>query len=321
LNEEVNLPLALASLQRLDAEIFVVDSGSTDATRAIARAAGCQVVEHPFENYALQRNWAFDQLPIGAPWTLCLDADERLTPELVEEIEQTLSRQDTPYDGYMLRKRTIFMGRWLRHGGQYPAYHLRLFRSGRGRCEARLYDQHFVVDGRVGRLSNDYIDVITSDLATFIARHNRWAELEAAEILARRTGAVRSGPAVAPLLIGTAIEAATVPAHARLSAIPAVPAPVPILVLWLRAAPRLPRRHRGPHLSHPAAFLVPLPDRRQDLGAPARPIANLEARPPRASPVGVNDPERQRRPGPSSAVAAQSTGRASRIATVGQPPG
>jgi glycosyltransferase involved in cell wall biosynthesis len=206
LNEEVNLPLALASLQRLDAEIFVVDSGSTDATRAIARAAGCQVVEHPFENYALQRNWAFDQLPIGAPWTLCLDADERLTPELVEEIEQTLSRQDTPYDGYMLRKRTIFMGRWLRHGGQYPAYHLRLFRSGRGRCEARLYDQHFVVDGRVGGLSNDYIDVITSDLATFIARHNRWAELEAAEILARRTGAVRSGPAVAPLLIGTAIE-------------------------------------------------------------------------------------------------------------------
>jgi glycosyltransferase involved in cell wall biosynthesis len=205
-DEEANLPAALASLSGLDAEVFVVDSGSADRTVEIARAAGCRVVEHPFENYAVQRNWAFDHLPIGAPWTLCLDADERLTPELIEEIKQTLARRDNPYAGYMLRKRTIFMGRWLRHGGQYPAYHLRLFRTGRGRCEARLYDQHFVVDGRVGRLSNDYVDVITSDLGTFIVRHNRWARLEAEEILARRAGAVQEGPTVPPRLRGTAIE-------------------------------------------------------------------------------------------------------------------
>jgi glycosyltransferase involved in cell wall biosynthesis len=205
LNEEANLPATLASLRGLDAEIFVVDSGSTDRTLEIARAAGCHVIEHPFENYALQRNWAFDHLPIGAPWTLCLDADERLTPDLVAEIRQTLS-ESGPFDGYMLRKRTIFMGRWLKHGGQYPAYHLRLFRSGWGRCEARLYDQHFVVDGRVGQLKSDYVDVITSDLATFVARHNRWAELEAEEILARAGGSARSGPAVTPLLTGTAIE-------------------------------------------------------------------------------------------------------------------
>jgi glycosyltransferase involved in cell wall biosynthesis len=204
-DEERNLPHALSSLRGLDAEIFVVDSGSTDRTVEIARAAGCYVAVHPFENYALQRNWAFDHLPVGAPWTLCLDADERLTPELVEEISEALSG-DSPFDGYMLRKRTIFMGRWLRHGGQYPAWHLRLFRSGRGRCEARLYDQHFVVDGRVGSLKNDYVDVIASDLATFVARHNRWAGLEAEEILARAAGAARPGPAVAPLLTGTAIE-------------------------------------------------------------------------------------------------------------------
>jgi glycosyltransferase involved in cell wall biosynthesis len=86
LNEEANLPLALASLRGLDAEVFVVDSGSTDRTLEIARAAGCHRVQHPFENYALQRNWAFDHLPIATPWTLCLDADERLTPDLVDEI-------------------------------------------------------------------------------------------------------------------------------------------------------------------------------------------------------------------------------------------
>jgi glycosyltransferase involved in cell wall biosynthesis len=206
LNEEQNLPGALSSLQGLDAEVFVVDSGSTDRTLEIARAAGCRVVGHPFENYALQRNWAFDHLPIGAPWTLCLDADERLTPELVDEIRDTVSQPNGAFDGYLLRKRTVFMGRWIRHGGQYPAWHLRLFRSGRGRCEARRYDQHFVVDGEVGRLLNDYVDVITSDLATFVARHNRWAGLEAEEILARSSGIAGAGPSVAPVLTGTAIE-------------------------------------------------------------------------------------------------------------------
>jgi glycosyltransferase involved in cell wall biosynthesis len=206
LNEERNLPDALRSLHGLNAEVFVVDSGSTDRTLEIARDAGCHVVEHPFENYALQRNWAFDHLPIAAPWTLCLDADERLTPALVDEIRQAVSRQDRAFDGYLLRKRTVFMGRWIRHGGQYPAWHLRLFRSGRGRCEDRLYDQHFVVAGQVGRLLNDYIDVITSDLGTFVARHNRWAGLEAEEILARSRGIAVAGPSVAPVLTGTAIE-------------------------------------------------------------------------------------------------------------------
>ena len=205
-DEEANLPVALSSLKGLKCEIFVVDSGSTDRTREIARAAGCHVVEHPFENYAVQRNWAFDRLPVAAPWTLCLDADERLTPELVDEIEATLSRGDSPYDGYMLRKRTIFMGRWIRHGGQYPAWHLRLFRSGHGRCEDRLYDQHFVVRGRVGRLASDYVDVITSDLGTFIARHNRWAELEAREILAAPGAVAPPRATVAAQLTGTAIE-------------------------------------------------------------------------------------------------------------------
>ncbi len=205
-DEETNLPACLASVRPLDADLFIVDSGSTDRTVTIARAAGCQVVEHPFENYARQRNWAFDHLPIATPWTLCLDADERLTPELAAEIAALVARPDAPHDGYMLRKRTLFMGRWIRHGGQYPAWHLRLFRSGRGRCEDRLYDQHFIVRGSVGRLSHDYVDVITSDLGTFISRHNRWAELEAREILAATGLASPQDATVTARLTGTAIE-------------------------------------------------------------------------------------------------------------------
>jgi glycosyltransferase involved in cell wall biosynthesis len=203
-NEEENLPACLASVRPLEADLFVVDSGSTDRTVDIARAAGCQVVEHPFENYARQRNWAFDHLPIATPWTLCLDADERLTFELAAEIREIVAQPAARHDGYVLRKRTIFMGRWIRHGGQYPAWHLRLFRTGHGRCEDRLYDQHFVVGGSIGSLENDYVDIITSDLGTFITRHNRWAELEAREIL---TGAAAPRRArVAARLTGSAIE-------------------------------------------------------------------------------------------------------------------
>ena len=167
-DEERNLPDCLASLVRLDAEVWVVNSGSTDRTVALAEAAGCRVTAHPFENYAAQRNWAFDNLPIRAPWTLCLDADERLTFEIVDEIRCLLLNAPAS-NGYMMKKRTIFMGRWLRYGGQYPSYHLRLFRTGLGHCEDRLYDQHFIVDGPVGQLRNDYIDILTASISTWTA--------------------------------------------------------------------------------------------------------------------------------------------------------
>jgi glycosyltransferase involved in cell wall biosynthesis len=202
LNEEANLPACLASLARLACEVFVVDSGSTDGTLGIARAAGATVVSHPFEHYAAQRNWAQEHLPLRGAWLLHLDADERLTPELVDEINGVVAAPPPGVDGFLLRKRTVFMGRWIRHGGHYPSYHLRLFRRGRGSCEERLYDQHFLVRGPTARLAHDYVDVVTADLATWSARHVRWAALEARETLAGERPAER----VAPRLMGTAIE-------------------------------------------------------------------------------------------------------------------
>src|SRR5437868_11966113 len=91
-NEEVNLPQCLESLQRLDCRVWVVDSGSTDRTIEIAHAYGAEVRYHPFENYAAQRNWALASLPVNTPWILNLDADERLTPELADEINSTLAQ-------------------------------------------------------------------------------------------------------------------------------------------------------------------------------------------------------------------------------------
>jgi glycosyltransferase involved in cell wall biosynthesis len=185
--------------------LLVVDSGSTDRTVAIARAHGATVLEHRFDNYAAQRNWALGQLANDVEWVLNLDADERLTPELVSEINQLLAQRSVAADGYLLRKRTVFLGRWIKHGGHYPSYHLRLFRKHLGSCEDRLYDQHFIVRGRLDRLQHDYIDVLTSDLTTWSVRHARWAELEAQEIVRAHAQAAQSDR-VQPRLFGTPIE-------------------------------------------------------------------------------------------------------------------
>jgi glycosyltransferase involved in cell wall biosynthesis len=181
-NEESNLPDCLGSLRRLGCPVFVVDSGSTDRTLQIAEQAGAKVVEHPFKNYGAQRNWAQAELPMDTQWLLHLDADERLTPELSANIERALAAPHDDTDGFLLRRRTVFMGRWIRHGGHYPSFHARLYRRDKGRCEDRLYDQHFIVDGKVEKLSGDMIDE-TSDLSSWSVRHAKWAKMEAKELV------------------------------------------------------------------------------------------------------------------------------------------
>src|ERR1700722_1604607 len=91
-NEELNLPASLASVAGLARRVFVLDSGSTDQTLAVARAAGAQVVHHDWEGYAQQRNWALDNIKFESPWILILDADESLSPNLAEEIRQIVAQ-------------------------------------------------------------------------------------------------------------------------------------------------------------------------------------------------------------------------------------
>ena len=182
LNEELNLPECLDSLTLLGCPVYVVDSGSTDRTIEIANSKGATVVEHPFENYGAQRNWSQENLPIDTPWILHIDADERLTPELGEEIIDALNTVKSDVVGFLLRRRTVFLGKWIKHGGHYPSYHARLYRKGNGRCEDRLYDQHYIVEGRVEKLSGDMVDT-TSELLDWTLRHTRWAKSEAQELL------------------------------------------------------------------------------------------------------------------------------------------
>jgi glycosyltransferase involved in cell wall biosynthesis len=183
-DEEENLPHCLNSLSQLSSEIFVVDSGSKDATQDIARRAGCKVFEHEFVNHAEQLNWALKELPICTPWVMRLDADEWLTSELVEELKETLPTFPANVSALMMKRRVYFWGRWIRHGGYYPTWLLRIWRHGLAHCEARWMDEHMVVDeGEIRKLSHDLVDENRKDLTFWTEKHNRYADREVKDIL------------------------------------------------------------------------------------------------------------------------------------------
>nr|NIU88097.1 glycosyltransferase [Nitrosopumilaceae archaeon] len=158
-NEQKNIEACLESIKDISDNIFVVDSGSTDDTLNLAEKYTKKIYNNPFENYSKQRNWALENLPIETEWVLNLDADHRATEELRSEIAYIFSH-NVPKDinGYLISRRTEFMGKWIKHGGHYPSYHSVLFRYGKGFCEQRKYDQHFVVDGKQQKLKGDIID-------------------------------------------------------------------------------------------------------------------------------------------------------------------
>ena len=129
-------------------ELVVVDSGSTDASLEIARSVADRVLEHEYVNSAAQKNWALPQLTHR--WVLIVDADERVTDELREEI-QALLREPGPAVAYRIPRRNFYYGRWIRGAGQYPPQ-LRLVRRGHGRYNDLPVHEHLEVDGPVGEL-------------------------------------------------------------------------------------------------------------------------------------------------------------------------
>ena len=186
LNEESNIAACMDSLQWSD-DIVVLDSGSSDATRGIAESRGARIFTRPFDNWSAHQNWAVSHIGFRNPWVLYLDADERCPPELRDEILARV-RADMPEAAFRLRRKDYYMGRWLRHAQLYPTWLVRLFRPERIRYE-RLVNPVAIVAGLTGELREHIIHYpFSHGISHWIARHNRYSDMEAQEAQKVRTG-------------------------------------------------------------------------------------------------------------------------------------
>ena len=185
LNEEQNIENCLRSLEPLSTKIFVIDSGSTDKTKKIALDYGAQFVEHEFESYSAQFNWALDNLPLQTRWVIRIDADEVITPELAEEIRMELSiNQGDEVTGYIIRQKIFFLGKFMKHGGAYPFRKLMIFRRGIGRIEDKYMDEHTVLSsGRTKELRSDGEHFDFKSLDSYIRKMNWYASREVNDYL------------------------------------------------------------------------------------------------------------------------------------------
>lgn len=180
LNEEVNMTECLRSCAWCD-DIHVVDSGSTDATVAIARESNAKVYHHPFESFGKQRNWAIENCPAKHEWIFHLDADERFTPELVTALRDIIA-SNPPQAGFHVPQKFMFMGKWLRRAVVYPTYQMRFFHKTRMQFCDWGHGQRELTAGTVGVLNVPYLHYgLSKGLSDWFERHNRYSTAEAVQ--------------------------------------------------------------------------------------------------------------------------------------------
>lgn len=180
-NESTHIARCLNNVVGWAKAVFVLDSHSTDDTAALAEHLGAKVFYRNFDNYAAQRNHAIQALPIETEWVLFLDADEYLEEALKKEISNLLEQPTVPCDGYYLKRKFYFMGRWIRYGGYYPTWLLRLFKRGHARCE-REVNEHIQVEGSIGYLQGDFVDHNLKGFGEWLNKHNKYASMEAEQL-------------------------------------------------------------------------------------------------------------------------------------------
>ncbi|WP_228545402.1 glycosyltransferase family 2 protein [Burkholderia pseudomultivorans] len=184
-NEARDLPGCLESVAWSD-DIHVYDSMSTDATVDIAKAFGATVTQRPFDNWASHQNWGLANIRFKHPWVFYIDADERMTEELVRSATQAVASAGDVV-AFSIQRRDFFMGTWLKHVQTSP-YYLRLFRPEKMRYE-RLVNPISIPDGPSARITG-YLDhfPFSKGLDHWVARHNSYSTLEAMQIVENRRG-------------------------------------------------------------------------------------------------------------------------------------
>jgi glycosyltransferase involved in cell wall biosynthesis len=188
-NEERHIERCITSVAGVADGIFVVDSDSTDRTREIAESLGARVYRNPWVNHATQFNWALANLPVRTTWVLRLDADELIDGELANSLKRLSDFDDSDIAGMYVRLKRVFLGRWIKHGGMYPLFLLRVFRFGAASCELRWMDECIkTTTGRTITLEGNLVDDNQNYLGWWTAKHNGYAIREIVELLNLKYG-------------------------------------------------------------------------------------------------------------------------------------
>ncbi len=213
-NEELNLAACLESVAVAD-EVFIVDSQSEDRSLEIAAKYGAKVVQFHFNGrWPKKKNWSLENLSFRNDWILIVDCDERITPELWSEIVTAIKNHE--YQGYYINRKVFFLGKWIRFGGKYPDWNLRLFQHKLGRYENLSTEdipntgdnevhEHVILQGKSGYLKEDMLHIDFRDIYEWLARHNRYSNWEARVYYNILTGKDESGTIGANLL-GNAVQ-------------------------------------------------------------------------------------------------------------------
>jgi len=192
-NEEMHLPRLLNSIQGLHAPVFILDSGSSDHTVDIANRFGAIVAYHAFENHPKQWEFALTHFHVTTPWTICLDADQVVLPELYHRLYH-FKNEDIPEDvqGIYFNRKNYFKGKWIKHGGYFPKYMLKMFKTGIGYSDTdENMDHRFVVPGKTIIWKDGYIkeeNLKENHISYWITKHNRYSDLLAQEEIERKKG-------------------------------------------------------------------------------------------------------------------------------------
>lgn len=179
-NEEKNIHFALENIKSWANQIIVVDSFSNDKTLEILDNYSIDLYSNQFKNFKEQRTFALRNTKINNDWVLFLDADEILTKELKTEISTVL--QEPFYDGYLIKRRFYFMGKWIKYGGYYPSWNLRLFKHSLASVNREI-NEHIEINGSVGSLRHDMIDENHKDFSSWIKKHDDYSNRECQSLL------------------------------------------------------------------------------------------------------------------------------------------
>lgn len=177
-DEEKNIGDLLESVKDFE-EIIVVDSFSTDRTTEICKKYTDKIYQYEWKDFAFQKQLAIDRTTL--PWVLILDADERVTETLKKEIIEKINCED--FDGYFIPRKNYFLNKWIKHGGWWPDYTLRLFKKDRGKMQQRVVHEKVIVNGKVGYLKEPLLHYTYQSLDEFLRKMQEYSSLSAMEII------------------------------------------------------------------------------------------------------------------------------------------